>query len=226
MEKNEPHPGTPAAENPEEATAAAHRGSNVESVTEWILQAGEGQTAAQEGIWRAYFNNLAKYARTRLSSRVRRVADEDDVAASALMSFYEGLEKGRFTIRDRGDLWRLLVTIAGRKAVATARRVNAKKRGGGALRGESVFFNMTNDARGDLANNVATHMTPDMEVAVEDLRQHLLEILDDDVLRRVATLRLEGRSCEEIATELACVPRTITRKLDLIRSIWNNAEAG
>ena len=44
--------------------------------------------------------------------------------------------------------------------------------------------------------------------------------LDDDHLRRVAILRLEGHSVDEIAVQLGRVPRTIKRWLRLIRQIW------
>jgi len=49
----------------------------------------------------------------------------------------------------------------------------------------------------------------------------LLEALDDRELRQVALWKMEGYTIEEIARRLGCVPRTVERKLKVIRSIWN-----
>ena len=44
--------------------------------------------------------------------------------------------------------------------------------------------------------------------------------LGNDELRAVAQWRMEGYSVEEIAGKLNYAPRSIKRKLHLIRSIW------
>ncbi len=41
-------------------------------------------------------------------------------------------------------------------------------------------------------------------------------------LRSIALWKLEGYSNEEIAGKLGCVERTIERRLQLIRQIWEN----
>ena len=46
-----------------------------------------------------------------------------------------------------------------------------------------------------------------------------MSVLNDD-LRQVALLRMEGDSIEEIAARLGYVPRSIKRKLELIRDLW------
>ena len=52
-------------------------------------------------------------------------------------------------------------------------------------------------------------------------RERLVERLDEESLRRVARMFLAGLTCQEMAKELGCVTRTVTRKLDLIRAIWH-----
>lgn len=47
-----------------------------------------------------------------------------------------------------------------------------------------------------------------------------LAMLPED-LREVALLKLEGHTVKELATRFECVPRTIERKLQLIRSFWS-----
>jgi DNA-directed RNA polymerase specialized sigma24 family protein len=50
--------------------------------------------------------------------------------------------------------------------------------------------------------------------------QRLMDELRDDSLRRVALLRMEGYTNEEIARELRCSRRTVARKVELIRRTW------
>jgi DNA-binding CsgD family transcriptional regulator len=47
----------------------------------------------------------------------------------------------------------------------------------------------------------------------------LLDRLGDDVLRKVAILRMEGHTTDEIAEQLGCARRTVARQLALIRRI-------
>ena len=44
--------------------------------------------------------------------------------------------------------------------------------------------------------------------------------LPDRELEAVAVWRMEGYSVEEVADKLGCAPRSVKRKLRLIRSIW------
>jgi DNA-directed RNA polymerase specialized sigma24 family protein len=50
----------------------------------------------------------------------------------------------------------------------------------------------------------------------------LLGLLDDPQLRLLAVRKMEGYTVEEIALELGCVPRTVQRRLQVIRCIWQN----
>jgi hypothetical protein len=111
-----------------------------DDVTQWLTQLAKGNQDAAQGIWEEYFDKLVVLARRQMTGLPRRVADEEDVALSAMKSFYRGMAAGRYPqLKDRSDLWRLLVTITCHKAVQQARRVRAQKRGGGHVRGESVF---------------------------------------------------------------------------------------
>ena len=112
----------------------------VEEVTLWINKLSGGDPRAAQLLWETYFNRLVHYARRKLDGLPLRVADEEDVALSAMYSFCRGMEQHRFDqVNDRNDLWKLLVTITARKACAQRRRQYAGKRGGGQVRGESVF---------------------------------------------------------------------------------------
>ena len=88
------------------------------SVTHWLGAIKNGEAAAAQQLWEAYYLRLVGLARQRLGQTPRGPADEEDVALSALNSFFEGVAQGRFPLLcDRDDLWRLLVHITARKAI-------------------------------------------------------------------------------------------------------------
>ncbi len=94
-----------------------------DDVTRWIRRLADGDELAAQRIWERYFEDLTRLARKRLAGLPRRAADEEDVALSAMNSFYRGALAGRFPqLSDREDLWKLLVTITARKATAQRRR--------------------------------------------------------------------------------------------------------
>ena len=111
-----------------------------DDVTRWISQLADGSDDAAQAIWESYFSKLVGFARRKLQDAPRRTFDEEDVAISAMFSFYRGLEAGRFErVEGRDDLWKLLVTITARKIYAQRRSAMTEKRGGGKVRGESIF---------------------------------------------------------------------------------------
>ncbi len=191
------------------------------SVTIWIdaLRAGD-QEAARE-LWRRYFESLVRLARSRLQSKARRAADEEDVALSAFDSFYGGLAHGRFPdLADRDDLWRLLVTIAARKASDQNRWESRQKRGGGKVLHESDLMAGPELDMDGLAQIVGAEPSPEFAALVADECARRLQGLPDESLRQVALLKMQGYLNEEIATRLGCGLRTVVRKLEVIRKAW------
>src|SRR5690349_18337693 len=88
------------------------------SVTRWIAELHLGEPdEAQEALWQRYFRRLIGLARLKLGDAPRGMADEEDVAAAALQSFFAGVVDGRFPrLQNRNDLWPLLAKITARKA--------------------------------------------------------------------------------------------------------------
>jgi integrase/DNA-directed RNA polymerase specialized sigma24 family protein len=110
------------------------------SVTQWIAQAKAGDERAIERLWELYFPRLVALCRKRLADRPRLASDEEDAALSAFASFCRRAREGRFPrLQDRDDLWHLLVVIAVRKVVDHVQWEQRKKRGGGAVLGESAI---------------------------------------------------------------------------------------
>lgn len=198
-----------------------------DDVTQWIVRLTEGDETAAQAIWEQYFDKLVRLARTKLENMPRRVADEEDVALSAMHSFCRGAMQNRFPrLNDRHDLWKLLVTITARKAVAQRRRLHAQKRGGGDVRGESVFVRSDGRAGSDaekeagIAKILGEEPTPEFACQVAETCGRLLDRLGSEELKRVALYKMEGYSNEEIAQAMGCVMRTVERKLARIREKW------
>jgi len=192
-------------------------------VTHWIGQLRAGDPVAAQHLWEGYFRRLVGLARGKLQGLSRRADDEEDVALSAFASFCRGVEGGRFPqLADRDDLWRLLVTITARKALHLARDEHCQKRGGGAVRDEAALGHRDGSAAEDAAIDelLGREPTPAFAAQVAEECQRLLDRLGDADLRTIAVCKMEGYTTEEIAAKLRRAPRTVQRKLDLIRRRW------
>jgi DNA-directed RNA polymerase specialized sigma24 family protein len=185
------------------------------SVTYWIGQLKAGDAAAAQQLFERYFGQLVRLARARLHGKPGRVEDEEDAAIDAFASLCRGAGKGKFPqLKDRNNLWRLLVVITARKVIDQVQRARTQKAGGGKVGGESAFGD------GGIEQVIGAEPTPEFAAQVAEQSRHLLGLLPDDTLRAVALGKMEGHSNEEIAAKLGCVERTVERKLGLIRGLW------
>lgn len=186
-------------------------------VTVWLGQLQAGDAAAARPLWDRYFRRLVGLARKRLRDAPRRATDEEDVALSAFDSFCRNAEAGRFPdLTDRDSLWRLLAAFTLRKAAHHMRHARRQKRGGQAA----------TDARAEAVGELLSREpNPELAAEVADECRRLLTALGDEELRRVALLRMDGHSVDEVADAVGCAPRSVKRKLQLIRTIWEREAA-
>jgi DNA-directed RNA polymerase specialized sigma24 family protein len=183
------------------------------SVTTWIglLQAGEEQ-AAQRLC-------LIELARARLQGASRQVSDEEDVALSAFHTFYQAVANKQVPqLNNRDDLWRTLVLITAGKAVDERRRQQTQKRGGDRSSGGRPADLPDWQA---LEAVIGSEPDPAFAAQMADEFQALFARLADDRLREISLLKLEGYTNEEIAERLRCSPRSVTRRLTVIRRVWS-----
>jgi RNA polymerase sigma factor (sigma-70 family) len=160
---------------------------------------------------------LIRLARLRLQPAARHGADEEDAVLSAFDSFCRAAEQGRFPqLRDRDGLWQVLVTITLRKVSDQIVHERRQKRGGGAVLRQTDL----DDSGSSLDAVMSREPTPQMAAEMAEQCDMLLRRLDDDELRAIALLKLEGYTDEEIADRLGCARSTVQRRLRLIRGLW------
>jgi DNA-directed RNA polymerase specialized sigma24 family protein len=184
------------------------------SVTCWLDALRAGDAGAAQRLWERYFRRLVGLARKKLQNAPCRAADERDVALSAFDSFCRRAEQGRFPeLADRGGLWRLLVVITARKAAHLVRDEARQPRVVGAAA----------ESEDGLLDRVLSR-EPDPAFAAQAAEEfrRLLRLLGDPELEAIALRRMEGYTVEEIAAEFPYVPRSIKRKLKVIRELWKN----
>ena len=72
---------------------------------------------------------------------------------------------------------------------------------------------------------VAGHSLGEFSALVADEFRRLIGLLPEPDLKTLAVWKMEGHSNEEIAERWGCVPRTVERRLRVIRTLWDG-EAG
>jgi DNA-directed RNA polymerase specialized sigma24 family protein len=188
--------------------------SSSSSVTSWLclLKAGDG-TAAQR-LWQEYFGRLVHLARQHLAQNVCRAADEEDVALAAVADFCRGAASGRFPrLNDRHDLWRLLLTLTIRHAAGLARRETRGRHAAGPA-------DLLDLPQADLDRLAGDSPDPALAAAVADQVRRLLTVLPGEDLRAAAQDLLAGYTAAEMAHRRGCSLRTIERRWQRIRQVW------
>jgi RNA polymerase sigma factor (sigma-70 family) len=191
-------------------------------ITEWMRQLQSGSQEAAGRIWEHYFRKLYAFARKRISTRMRRAYDEEDVALSAFHSMCEGMTAGRFPdLTDRDNLWRLMLTITVRKIAIRQRYDHREKRDAALLITESGLFASLPESSLGLDALPNAEPTPDFAAEMTETCNALFQALSEDNLRDIARLKIEGYTNGEIADKLAVTRRTVERKLERIRREWS-----
>jgi DNA-directed RNA polymerase specialized sigma24 family protein len=189
----------------------------------------KGNTQAAQALWDRYFERLVRLAGARLPGYGRRVYDGEDVALSAMRTFYRRLGEGQFPqLSDRDDLWRLLIVLTSRKATQYRRHENRRKRGGGRVLGESALGlpGAAVESVDALAEIIGREPTAEFAALLLEEHERLLAKFEDPDIRTVVRLKLEGDSCQEIAAKLGTSLRTVERKLRIIRLTWAEEMSG
>jgi RNA polymerase sigma-70 factor (ECF subfamily) len=180
-----------------------------------LLRAGD-ESAAQQ-IFTAYVNRLLSLARTRISQRLARRIDPEDIVQSAFRTFFSRVKAGHFTFEEHDDLGKILVSITIRKTLRQVAFHRAAKR-------DSGLEEDPRDASGDgLLELSDLAPSPEATVAFLDQLDHFLARLRSQD-RPILEMRLQGYRNEEIARELGTSDRHVRRVLEHIRAVAEQEE--
>jgi DNA-directed RNA polymerase specialized sigma24 family protein len=181
------------------------------SPRELIERCRKGDQAAAAELVHLWFDRLSSLAKEHIAHRLRGRIDPDEVANSALRTFFRRQKAGEFEFATDSDVFALLATIAVRKAQNQVRFHLADKR-------SAARDVRSSDPSPDfeLFSVLADGPTRDQEFALVDLLDYLHEKLTDEQ-RTICGKLLEGYTQQEIAAELEVSERTVRRAVALIR---------
>jgi RNA polymerase sigma-70 factor (ECF subfamily) len=167
-----------------------------------------GEETAGEEIYARYASELLALARRRISQRLGRRVDAEDIAQSAWRSFFVRGRSGAFQITRSGDLWRLLATIAVKKVLGQAEFHRAAMR--------DIDREWAPPA--ELLQRMERGPSPEQVAAANDQLQALMDRLSPEQ-QRALELRLADYTYEEIAERTGRTERTIRRWLADVK-VW------
>ena len=183
-----------------------------ETTVRLVEQFQAGDASSADELFHRYVERLSRLARSRLSPRLARRVDPEDVVMSAYRSFFLGARDGRFVIQRSGDLWALLVRMTLHKLYRTAAFHRAEKRS----------IDVEDRTPASLNHIQSDEPTPEEAVALADFLEALLAELPAPH-RRMLELRLQGERIPEIAIETGVTERTVRRVLERMRDRLGSA---
>ena len=181
--------------------------SSIQLLNRWR----EGDQEAATELFDKYVNRLCALARSRLSNRMQRRVEPEDIVQSAYRSFFRHAED-RYELEKPGDLWRLLAAITVSKVRGQVEFHSAQKRG--------IYLEQSVKSDGSVIHvspeAVAEDPSPEEAAAVTEEVTNIIRELDD-FGRTVFELSMQNQSIEQIAESVERSQRTIRRTLQNIR---------
>ncbi|MDO4573938.1 MAG: ECF-type sigma factor [Planctomycetia bacterium] len=191
-------------------------------MSRWISKLGDGNPDAMELVFRRYFEKLISLASYRMKGINRAECSGEDVALSAINSFYNTLQRGNIQLNTEDDLWGCLFCIMIRKISAQRRREFAQRRGGGKVAKISGDTAFEEEGEAIFASIAGSEPSPELAGQLTETTDELLNLFDKDSTQyKIISMKLQGFSVAEIAEELNLLPRTIFWHLDTIRKNWD-----
>ena len=178
--------------------------SNSELLAAWR----QGDEHAAQVLVRRYMTRLTALARVRLSRKIARRLDSEDIVMSAWRSFFAAAGKNQVAVPSDDDLWPLLVTMTIRKLSRQVARNSAARR--------TVSAETEIPTVSDWPDVVSRDPTPDDAAMVADEIENLMAGLSS-LERDILTRRLQGDRYAGIANTVGCSERTVRRALQRIR---------
>lgn len=170
----------------------------------------QGDQSAARVLVRRYMVRLTALARSRLSRKLARRIDSEDIVMSVWRSFFAAAGRDQVVVPDDDNLWPLLVTMTIRKLARQAAKHSAERR---------AMEREVNACPEGWAEIAAGDPTPAEAAALTDELERLMAKLERQD-REILTRRLQGDRQSEIAKELGCSDRTVRRAMNRIREVF------
>jgi RNA polymerase sigma-70 factor (ECF subfamily) len=174
------------------------------------LRAGEQDAAT--AIFNRYVRRLVGLARSRLDALTLRKVDPEEVANSALKSFFRGYAGGKFELEGWDSLWEVLLVITLRKCGRRIEYFRAQRR--------SVLQEVqpAADPEDSTASweAIAHEPTPEEAAVLNETVEQVLRSLHERE-RPILVLALQGYSLPEISEQIHRTERTVYRVLKRVR---------
>ena len=171
----------------------------------------DGNEDAAAAVFDRYVSRLIGLTRNRLSAKLARRVDPEDVVQSAFRSFFRRAEAGEYELSESGNLWRLLAVITLNKLRRKAEYHSAAKRN------YSTERQVENkDDSTPAFEAVSDGPSPEAQLEISEEIEVMTKGFSHEH-QRVIELRLQGYKLEEIATDIDCSERTVRRVLDRFR---------
>ena len=188
--------------------------SDEENSVDLLARWKGGDETAATALFDRYVNRLVALARSRLSDRMQRRVEPEDVVQSAYRSFFRKAGEDRYSLEKSGDLWKLMAAITISKVrgevefhTAQKRRVYAEESIGASVSGYQINPVV-----------IADDPTPaDAAAVVEELREVMEQL--EPLQRQILELALQNLEVEAICQEVQRSGRTVRRSLQQVREL-------
>lgn len=172
-----------------------------ELLADWVA----GRPDAADRIFSRYASRLLPLIRKQLSQKMQTRIDAEDVAQSAMGSFFVRASNYQFVLERSGDLWRLLAAISLNKLRRSIAWHSAAKRS-------------QSCEEKTVAESPDSAPSHEDAIAVLEIAQNIFQALSADE-QAVLRLTISGDTPEQIATAMGRSPRTIRRWQQSLRAM-------
>lgn len=180
----------------------------------------DGDEIAASEIYDRYVSRLIALAGSRISPKLVRRVEAEDVVQSVYRSFFARSGDERLRVEQSGQLWGLLAAITVNKVRAKARFHAADKRDVGS----EASIQSSVSCFGLEPTDLAREPTADEAAELAELYRDVAESLSS-LGKQVFYLYLENESVENIAKQVRRSTRTVRRELETIRKTLSEALA-
>lgn len=179
-------------------------------ITASLLGVRSGNTDAFAILFNFYIERLRGYVVARLSHRDRGEGIEDDLSSEIMNCLWFDLSGGRFlNVIDREELWFAIMRIAKSRIIDRRRYVGRMRRA--IIKTISWSTGINAETRSEIDQFI-----------VFDAWKLFTESLEDQQLKELVRMKMDGLTSDTAAEQLGLVPRTVQRKLKIIRELWED----